>query len=419
MYNNSDNKSIFTLTTLNSIMEDEKDTIPFRLNFIKALLNDNKLEPLVKLDTCETEAFVNASASSSENYDKDDTRYILNKKNYNFYQIINQIGGKLVYKKSGTTGHTFQGCIKLEDNEEFNYAVKVVAYPKKERYGHFTDVKRPENAELLMLRVLSYFIVKRQTPHIILPIGTFNTSIKPFINLMDQSIVNKDNTKYKEFIEKFENNEYYSKVSILISEWANRGDLLDFLRKNYKKFSLIHWKVILFQIISTLAVIQSKFPSFRHNDLKANNILVHKLSIKNPKFSYRVMGMNFVVPNIGYQIKLCDFDFACIPGIVDNSKVDAEWTSNINVEPEQNRYYDIHFFFNTLIRKGFFPEFLTDSVVPQEVKDFVDRVLPEKFRSSKYTHKRGRLLSKMEYKIPYEILKTDDFFTEFIKVNKS
>ena len=61
-----------------------------------------------------------------------------------------------------------------------------------------------------------------------------------------------------------------------MSEWANKGDLLDFIRRHYNKLTLIHWKVFLFQIISTLAVIQSKFPSFRHNDLKANNILVHK-----------------------------------------------------------------------------------------------------------------------------------------------
>lgn len=415
----SDSKSIVTLNTLNTIMEDEKDTIPFRINFIKALLNGNKLEPLVKLDTCETEAFINPTkTSSSEDYNKDDTRYILNKKNFNFYNVMNKMGGKLIYKKSGTTGHTFQGRIDLPDNECFNYAVKVVAYPIKEKYGDMTDVKRPENAELYMLRVLSYFVIKRQTPHIVLPIGTFDTSIKPFVNLMEENVVNKDNTKYKEFVDRYNKNEYYNSVSILICEWANRGDLLDFLRKNFKKFGLMHWKVIFFQIISTLAVIQSKFPSFRHNDLKANNILVHKQEIKNPKFSYKVMGMNFVVPNIGYQIKMCDFDFACIPGIVDNTKVNAEWTSHINVDPVRNRYYDIHFFFNTLIRKGFLPEFLTDNSVPQEIKDFVDRILPEKYRNSKYTHKRGRLLSKTEYITPYEILKHDELFKEFMREQK-
>lgn len=413
----SDNKSVLSLSTLNSI-DVEKDTIPFRINLIKALLDGNKLESLVNLDTCDTEAFINPSNMSSDDYDKDDTRYILNKQNLNFYQIINQIGGKLIYKKSGTTGHTFQGCIKLQDNEEFNYAVKVVAYPKKENYGCFTDIKRPENAELLMLRVLSYFVIKRHTPHIILPIGTFDTNITPFVNLIEQNILNKNNVKYKEFVDRYKKGEYYDKVSILLCEWANRGDLLEFIKKHYKKFQLLHWKVILFQIISTLAVIQSKYPDFRHNDLKANNILVHKLGIKNAKFSYKVMGVNFVVPNIGYQVKMCDFDFSCIPGIVENSKVSAEWTNNINVCAERNRYYDLHFFFNTLIRKGFFPEFLTESCIPNEVKEFVDRVLPPKFRSSKYTHKRGRLLAKIEYVTPFELLKSDDFFREYVKNRK-
>lgn len=410
----SDNNSILSLTTLNS-KDTEKDTIPFRINIIKALLDGNKLESLVDLDTCDTDVFVGNDVSSDN---KDDTRYILNKKNLNFYQIINQIGGTLIYKKSGSTGHTFQGCIKLPDGDEFNYAVKVVAYPKKENYGCPTDIKRPENAELLMLKVLSYFVVKRQTPHIVLPIGTFNTNIKPFVNLIDQNILNKDNEKYNEFVENYNNGEYYDKVSILLCEWANRGDLLEFIKKNYKKFKVIHWKVMFFQIISTLAVIQSKFPAFRHNDLKANNILVHKLGINNTKFSYKVMGTNFVVPNIGYQIKFCDFDFSCIPGIVENSKVSADWTSKINVNAEQNRYYDVHFFFNTLIRKGFFPEFLTESVIPTEVTEFVNRILPIKFRSLKYTHKRGRLLAKVEYITPYEILKNDDFFKEFIKTRK-
>lgn len=415
----SDNRSIITLNTLNTLQDGGgKDTIPFRINFIRALLNGNKLESLINLDSCETESFINPPDTSSDEYDKHDTRFILNKKSLNFYKIINQIGGKLIYKKSGTTGHAFQGCIKY-NNEEFNYAVKVVAYPKKEKYGLLNDIKRPENAELYMLRVLSYFVLKRQTPHIVLPIGTFDTSIKPFVSLMEENVVNKDNTKYKEFVERYNNKEYYDKVSILICEWANRGDLLDFFRTHYKKFTLIHWKVILFQIISTLAVIQSKYPSFRHNDLKANNILVHRLDVPNQKFSYKVMGTNFIIPNIGYQIKMCDFDFACIPGIVENSKVSADWTSQINVNPEQNRYYDIHFFFNTLIRKGFFPEFLTDSLIPSEIKEFVDRVLPEKYRNSKHVHKRGRLLSKSEFTTPYQILVNDELFKEFIKNKKN
>ena len=102
----------------------------------------------------------------------------------------------------------------------------------------------------MMIKLLSYFVIKRQTPHIVLPIGTFNTNITPFVSLVEENVVEQQDKKYIDFIEKYKNNEYHDTVSILISEWANRGDLLDFIRKNYKNFQAIHWKVFFFQIIS-------------------------------------------------------------------------------------------------------------------------------------------------------------------------
>lgn len=77
------------------------------------------------------------------------------------------------------------------------------------------------------------------------------------------------------------------------------------------------------------------------------------------------MREKYNVTNIGYQIKLWDFDFACIPGVIKNSKVSADCTTNINVIPEKNRYYDIHYFFNTLIKKPFFPQIMFDIVLFQ------------------------------------------------------
>ena len=204
-------------------------------------------------------------------------------------------------------------------------------------------------------------------------------------------------------------------MSILISEWANRGDLLDYMRNNYKNFSPIHWKVFFFQIISVLAVIQSQYPSFRHNDLKANNVLVHRINKKNKYFNYRVVRSIYKVPNIGYQIKIWDFDFACIPNVVDNKKVNMGWTKAINVTPEQNRYYDVHYFFNTLIKKGFFNQFMTESCVPKEAKEFVLRILPKKYQKGKFVHERGRILINYEFTTPDEILKNDIYFEEFRK----
>lgn len=413
------NKSLHSINSLNTLKGKDKSTIPFRIDFIKELLKNKKLQPMINFEDTATENFIHSKKKDIDSDDKIsyDTQIILNKKVYDFNQLISQIGGKLLYIKSGTTGHAFKGIITDESGEVYNYGVKVVAYQLGEKYGNIHDVRRPENAELMIIKLLSYFVVKKQTPHIILPIGTFDTNIETFVSLIKDDYVDKDNKKYQEFVDKYKKGEYHKYVSVLICEWANRGDLLDFIRKNYKKFKPMHWKVLFFQIISVLAVIQSKFPNFRHNDLKANNILVHKINRKPAKFSYTVVKCVYEVPNIGYQIKLWDFDFASIGGTVENAKVNAKWTKAINVSSNKNRYYDIHYFFNTLIKKGFFPQFMTEDIIPKDAKEFVNRVVPKKYQSGENIHKRGRILTDEEYLTPDEILKTDKYFEEF-RVNK-
>lgn len=378
------------------------NAIPYRLDTIKTMIEGKTLDSMIDFKNENNEII-----SSS-----DDIRELLPKKYIDFNKAIKELGGKLLYVKSGSTGHTFKGVYPPPNNEGSpNYAVKIVAYPRKENYGDMFNVKRPENAELLMIRLLSQFVKSKMTPHIVLPITTFNTSIKPFISLPKDNIVN--NKKYDMFVKRYKKGEYYDNVSILISEWANSGDLLEYIKNNYKSLTIKEWRVLMFQIISVLAIIQNKYPGFRHNDMKANNLLVHKIDMNkdNTKFKYKINGQIYIVPNIGVMIKLWDFDFACIPGIVDNSKVDAEWTDKINIKPEQNRYYDIHYFFNTLTKKGFFPEFYSEETVPEKIKEFVRRVVPEKYaKESKYVTDRGRILINDEYMTPDYILKNDPLF---------
>lgn len=376
--------------------------IAYRIDTIQDMVKDKDVESIIDYTTQSEE--VDSANSNSE-----DIRSLLPKKYLDFNKTIKQLGGKLLYIKSGSTGHTFKG-VYPEDDEKPNYAVKIVAYPKKENYGDLFNVKRPENAELLMIKLLSFFVRNNQTPHIVLPITTFNTSIKPFLNLPKNNIVN--NKKFDTFIKRYKKGEYYENVSVLISEWANSGDLLDYIRNNYKKFKLNHWRTLFFQFLSVLAIVQAKYPSFRHNDLKANNLLVNEIGMtsSNSKFQYKINGQSYVVPNIGFQIKLWDFDFACIPGLIDNSKVDADWTSKINIEPVKNRYYDVHYFFNTFTKRGFFPEFWTEPEIPQKIKEFVKRIIPEQFRKGEKVSDRGRILSNEEYLTPDEIIKTDKLF---------
>lgn len=377
--------------------------ITHRIGKIQNLINDSPVDTLVDL----------YKSRDFKTIEKDDIRKILPKKNYDFGKVIEQLGGKLLYIKSGSTGHTFRGVYLDPANTRPNYAVKVVAYPRRENYGDVYSPSRPENAELVILSILSEFVLTNQTPHIILPICTFNTAIKPFVNLPKNDIIK--NKKYDQFVEKYANKEYYNNVSVLISEWASYGDLMDFLRKKYKKFSIKHWKILFFQIISVLAVIHKKYPGFRHNDLKANNILVDKVPIskKYSRYMYDINGQVYVIPNVGFNIKLWDFDFACIPGIAENSKVSAKWTEKININPVQNRYYDMHYFFNTLTKKGFMPEFFTDELIPSEIKEFIHRIIPENYRNAgKYVSERGRILINDEIFTPDQVLKYDPLFKD-------
>ena len=159
-----------------------------RLESIKNLVNKNNIESMLNFKNID---------DIKDTISSEDIRDLLSKKYIDFSKAINELGGKLSYIKSGSTGHTFQGIHVDENNEPLpdkeSYAVKIVAYPKKENYGDMYNVKRPENVEILMIKLLSFFVINKQTPHIVLPISTFNTSIKPFLSLTKANIVNNKN----------------------------------------------------------------------------------------------------------------------------------------------------------------------------------------------------------------------------------
>lgn len=377
-----------------------------RIEFVKNILNGNKLKPMIDYDNCNTE-----TATSTN----------LNKKTLDVKELFNSMDVRLIYIKSGTTGHTFKAVSKTDKSLEF--AVKVCAYPKDE-YGAMSNISRPENAELRMLKLLSYFVVRKSTPHFILPIGTFNTSITNFVNVPKKflDLNEKKNAMYKKFVTKYHKGRFEEYVSVLISEWANGGDLLDYIRKNYTEMTLRKWIVIIFQILFTLTLIHRKYPAFRHNDMKANNILVQNTeadaqatsgSSAIPYYCYNIDNVKFVIPNIDLQIKIWDFDFACIDGLIENNKVNSDWTKKMNITKKENKYYDMHYFFNTLISERFFPQFYKGGA-PQEIVDFVHRIIPEKYRNGgKYVNEKSRIQVDHEYTNPYKVIMNDPLFSKY------
>lgn len=398
--------------------EDEKKPTDLRIEFVRNILDGNKLKAMVDFDNINTE-----STSIKR----------LNKKIMDVRELFISMKVKLKYLKSGTTGHTFKAVSKIDRNVAF--AVKVCAYPKDD-YGGMHNISRPENTELRMLTLLSSFVVKKFTPHFVLPIGSFNTPITNFIKV-PKTMIDLDDEKnemYKKFIERYYKGEYENFVSVLVSEWCNGGDLLDYIRKNYASMKLRDWIVIIFQILFTLARVQQVYPAFRHNDMKANNILVELTDIKKNRpecrYSYQLNNTMFIIPNINIQIKIWDFDFACIDGEIENNKVNSDWTKKLNITKKENKYYDMHYFFNTLLTKRFFPQFYEQGV-PDEIVDFVHRIIPEKFRGNgkrlnkncriyidengcrKYVNEKGRIQVDTEYTTPAKVILEDPLFEKY------
>lgn len=396
-----------------------KHRVDNNYEMIKKIFNRKQIKLLIDSENTNTEAFFNTALNQNNDNDdnsisSNDTRSILNKETLNIWNFLKLINARLQYISSGSTGHFFKGTI-LDENKIIicSFAMKVSAYQKRKEYGSIYDISRPENAELNMIKALSYFTITKQTPHLILPIKTFYTSIEPFIQLLKRNYLIDEKGRYADFIKRYKEGKYENTVSILFSELASHGDFLEFVKKNYKVFTTVTWKVFFFQILSVLAIIQSKYPGFRHNDMKANNILVTLSNSTISSTTYNINNKKYNVPNIGFIIKLWDFDFACIPHLIRNKKVEEEWTKKINITTHKNKYYDIHYFFNTLIHRGFFPEIMTDKThINDEVRDFINRVVPDSYRNS-VANEKGRLQVNIEYTTPKILLENDEFFEIF------
>ena len=57
---------------------------------------------------------------------------------------------------------------------------------------------------------------------------------------------------------------------------------------------------------------------------------------------------------------------------------------------------------------------MTDSNIPIDLKEFINRVVPTRYRSDPtYIHEKGRILTNIEHVTPEQILVSDPYFEEF------
>lgn len=441
---------------LDSPVSDSAKTIPSianRVNHILGVTSRGRITPMANLE----------EFGIAEQFVSPEQAPIIVKEIHTLEDIVNRFEIELHYVKSGSTGHTFKA--KCRKTGKIIFAIKVAAYPlyledPKDPNSRVIrvvdDIKQAQNTELRMILLLSKLVMHGKTPHIVLPLWTFNTHTSIFVEMgmaKDRPSATPDrpyrsrgapnllrrSAQYLEFVEGYRRGELDEISSVLVSEWCDQGDLLDYIRNRIEKRNEIseeEWKIIFFQTLIMLAKIHEVYPNFKHNDFKCNNILMQSTPSENKgKYYCYPLGdrLELIVPDIGYQLKMWDFDFASIGQYVPNSKVDSRWAEGLGISSKQNQYYDVHYFFHFFLTDSICPGM--DRILPPSIMEFIRRIIPTKYRprlvevikthqvtgkkkkflkeTNQNLNRSSRLFQNVCYTTPIEILNRDTLFKEF------
>ena len=141
------------------------------------------------------------------------------------------------------------------------------------------------------------FVKTKKTPHLIMFIQKYEIDILNTYVKFDKNKIIKGKKKKQNKI----NKQIFS-----IIEWADKGTLKDNWSEGLKIKD--HFTIFLFQLLYTLSIIRETYPSFRHQDLHSENILVSSTNNKDGYFKYTIQTKTYYIPDCGFQIKIWDFD---------------------------------------------------------------------------------------------------------------
>lgn len=389
------------------------------------------------------------------------------------------------YVGSGTFGIVYKVAFVdplAPDQGWMEFAFKVIPFSAHAEYPEIEDPRRPEWVEARTLLSLNR-LINRNTPHLVVNMGHVMGHGIPRIRHESDHLI------------KYLQSRLSSSTSILdcsitlFCQWINGGNMIDYIMPRISRLnSAIFWRVLFFQAIYTLHVLQVKYDGFRHNDLSGKNVLfqvtktedpapissegggegegegeavpptttksrtvevrprttepiVHSMSAEvRPTSVYTKSKVNLVltriahckrvssefiyykvqtpppeivfnVPDLGFQLKLWDFDY-CNSVAFENIKIHLHFCSQYGIGPTPNRYYDLHYFLNSTYRLLR----LKDQPLDPDTSKFLDEVLPERLRgncNSERSVMYYRYLGKEEVTTPLEILRNHPYFEPF------
>lgn len=273
------------------------------------------------------------------------------------------------------------------------------------------------NTEHKVNSLLTKLVSNNITPHICILYGAtelIDSKNKELIQILVKKYKNKDKDSLIDM------------AKVLMTEWADLGDLTDYIKANHRKWSLETWRALLFQMIAMIALIQEKYPTFRHNDLSMSNILLgstRKQQLDETElagyYKYNIGGKQYCVPDIGFRVLLADFDYSSLIEMdITHEKLNNRDTKSFGMVSDGNKSFDTHMMLNWLsvwTLKLYKYEELGG--VLGEVKDFIYNILDEDFRGVQNRYlKHSRLRNGkrvIEKLIPINILETNYMFEKY------
>jgi hypothetical protein len=153
------------------------------------------------------------------------------------------------------------------------------------------NLNTSENMNSVMTYILSDLVIKKIIKNIYLIIMCIDIPLKNMLDFIEKF------PEIKELLSIPINNKYFR---VTIYENFFKLINLDLYLEN--EISVEKCKIIIIQIIHTLFIIQQKYPSFIHNNLKVKNIKIYETKEKTDHFTFNNEKISFF--NTGLKIKI-------------------------------------------------------------------------------------------------------------------
>lgn len=197
---------------------------------------------------------------------------------------------------------------------------------------------------------------------------------------------------------------------IMYSEYANNGSLEDFIKKKRNTLRPIHYRSIITQVLYNLYRISKKYPSFRHSDLHAKNVLINMDTPTLEPTKYQIGKITLNVEDVGVSALLSDYGLSMTNSIKNplTKGLDKNWGISLNSHP----MYDAHLFLSAMYQvcAG-----LGVSETMETVR-FIQRILPMSyigFRSPKIENFRLRINADHSGLPSFEKIFSDPYFLPY------